>query len=145
MKTIKLASVLAFLAALLFPGMAFAQTDPGVRSSTGVNAGQPFCFRHRKSKRLGLFFKPDSRSSTSPNRYRRQLRSGTRFNLDGCGDVTRNRPRAEPARPPHLSQCRAEPQSQVIANGGVNGSANTTPYSSSPTASARSRRFPFFF
>src|SRR5260370_7339221 len=42
MKTVKLASVLAILAALLVPGMAFAQIDPGVRSGTGVNAGQPF-------------------------------------------------------------------------------------------------------
>src|SRR5260370_41939024 len=42
MKTTKLASVFVFLPALFFTGMASAQTDPGVRSSTGVNAGHPF-------------------------------------------------------------------------------------------------------
>src|SRR6202022_2782788 len=42
MKTTKLASVVAILWALVFTGMASAQTDPGVRSNTGVNAGQPF-------------------------------------------------------------------------------------------------------
>ena len=41
MKARKLALVVAFLAALLFPGIELAQTDPGVRSNTGVNAGQP--------------------------------------------------------------------------------------------------------
>src|ERR1700730_7424901 len=39
MKTAKRSSVLAFLAASLFPGMALAQSDPGVRP--GAINGQP--------------------------------------------------------------------------------------------------------
>jgi len=41
MKRRESAPLLAFLVAPLFPGIAFAQTDPGVRSSTGVDAGHP--------------------------------------------------------------------------------------------------------
>src|SRR5260370_40070190 len=55
MKTTKLASVFVFLPALFFPGMASAQTDPGVRSSTGVNAGQPFASVTARPNDLAFF------------------------------------------------------------------------------------------
>ncbi|PYU37335.1 MAG: hypothetical protein DMG53_28555, partial [Acidobacteria bacterium] len=55
MKTMKFASVYALLVALFFPAMAFAQTDPGVRSNTGVNAGQPFASVSANANDLAFF------------------------------------------------------------------------------------------
>src|SRR5260370_16650919 len=53
-KTARLASVLT-LAVLFLAGMAFAQTDPGVRSTTGVNAGQPFASVSASANDLAFF------------------------------------------------------------------------------------------
>src|SRR5205807_10160535 len=55
MKTTKLALVLAFLTALRFPGIALAQTDPGVRSNTGINAGQPLASVSANPNDLAFF------------------------------------------------------------------------------------------
>ncbi len=55
MKTKKVASVLGLLTALFFPGIALAQTDPGVRSNTGVNAGQPLASVTANANDLAFF------------------------------------------------------------------------------------------
>ena len=65
-KTARLASVLT-LAVLFLAGMAFAQTDPGVRSTTGVNAGQPFAYVSASANDLA-FFQTGLANSTSTKR-----------------------------------------------------------------------------
>jgi CxxC motif-containing protein (DUF1111 family) len=150
MKMIKLAPVLAFLVALFFPGMAFAQTDPGVRSNTGVNAGQPlasvtanpndFAFFQTG---LGQFNEHQTVTGNNPG-------LGPRFNLDSCGAChsqpapggTSPAPGIFPNVGPNAGQ---NPQSQVILNGLVNGSTNTIPYFVHPNGPVREARFPFFF
>jgi len=85
MKTIKFASVYALLVALFFPGMAFCSTDPGVRSDTGVNAGQPFASVTANPNDLtffqtglGQFNEHQTVTGGNPG-------LGPRFNLDSCG------------------------------------------------------------
>src|SRR6267154_125954 len=85
MKTTKLASIVAILAALFFTGTAFAQTDPGVRSNTGVNAGQPFASVTASPNDLpffqtGLAQFDEHQTVTGDNPG-----LGPRFNLDSCG------------------------------------------------------------
>ena len=55
MKISKAALLLALLAAFLFPEMIFAQFDPGVRSNTGVNAGQPLASVTASANDLAFF------------------------------------------------------------------------------------------
>ncbi len=138
MKTKKLASVLALLAALFFPGMAFAQTDPGVRSNTGVNAGQPFASVTANSNDLAFFQTGLGQFNEHQTVTGNNPGLGPRFNLDSCG-TCHSQP-ATGGTSPALN-----PQSQVIANGLVNGGTNTIPYFVLPNGPVREARFPFFF
>ncbi len=144
MKTTKRASVLAILAALFFTGMAFAQTDPGVRSNTGVNAGQPFTSVTASDlaffqNGLGQFNEHQTVTGDNPG-------LGPRFNLDSCG-ACHSQPAPGGTSPASgiFPNVGPNPQSQVIANGIVNGSTNTIPYFVFANGPVREARFPFFF
>jgi len=146
MKTTRLTSAIAVLA-FLFPEMALAQTDPGVRpgaingqpgatpinplplQSVGVNnpAGSLAFFENG----LARFQAVEVVANGANNGL------GPRFNLNQC------------------SGCHAQPsvggsspasnlQSQVIANGIVNGSTNTIPSFITAKGPTREARFPFF-
>jgi len=146
MKTTKLASVIAILAALFFPGKAFAQTDPGVRNNTGVNAGQPLASVTANANDL-LFFQTglaqfnEHQTVTGDNPG-----LGPRFNLDSCG-ACHSQPAPGGTSPASgiFPTVGPNPQSQVIANGVVNGGTNTIPYFVQANGPVREARFPFFF
>src|SRR5437660_12625915 len=127
MKTTKRASGGAILTALFFTGMAFAQTDPGVRSNTGVNAGQPFTSVTASDLAffqagLGQFNEHQTVTGDNPG-------LGPRFNLDSCGPC-HSQPAAGGSSPSAniFPNVGANPQSQVIANGVVSGNTNTIPF-----------------
>src|ERR1700682_3472174 len=119
MKTAKLASVVAILAGLFLQEMAFAQTDPGVRSNTGVNAGQPFTSVTASQNdlaffqtRLGQFNEHQTVTGNNPG-------LGPRFNLDSCG-ACHSQPAPGGTSPASgiFPNVGSNPQSQVIATGG---------------------------
>src|SRR5437588_12782138 len=85
MKTKKVAPVLGFLTALFFPGIAFAQTDPGVRSTTGVNAGQPLASVTANANDLAFFQTGLAQFNEHQTVTGDNVGLGPRFNLDGCG------------------------------------------------------------
>jgi CxxC motif-containing protein (DUF1111 family) len=142
-KTAKLASVLT-LAVLFLAGMAFAQTDPGVRSTTGVNAGLPFTSVTGNDLaffQTGLAQFNEHQTVTGDNNG-----LGPRFNLDSCG-ACHSQPAPGGSSPaanifPNIGP---NPQSQAIVNGLVNGSTNTIPSFVLATGPVREARFPFFF
>jgi CxxC motif-containing protein (DUF1111 family) len=142
-KTAKLASVVSF-AVLFLAGMALAQSDPGVRSSTGVNAGQPFATVTGNDLtffQTGLAQFNEHQTVTGDNPG-----LGPRFNLDGCGGC-HSQPAPGGTSPsanvfPFIGP---NPQSQVIANGVVNGNFNTIPSFLTANGPVREARFPFFF
>jgi CxxC motif-containing protein (DUF1111 family) len=143
---VKLMSVLTFTA-LFLAGTALAQTDPGVRSNTGVNAGQPLASVSVNANDLAFFQAGQSQFNEH------QVVSGgannglgPRFNMDSCG-VCHSQPAAGGTSPSAnvFPNVGANPQSQVIANGLVNGNNNTIPFFVSATGPVREARFPFFF
>src|SRR6266850_6864098 len=146
MKTTKLASVIAILAALFFPGKAFAQTDPGVRNNTGVNAGQPLASVTANANDL-LFFQTglaqlnEHQTVTGNNPG-----LGPRFNLDGCGGChSQPAPGGSSPSANVFPNVGANPQSQAITSGLVKSSTNTIPSFVTATGPVREARFPFFF
>src|SRR5260370_39997908 len=144
-KTARLASVLTF-AVLFLAGMAFAQTDPGVRSTTGVNAGQLFATVSASANVLA-FFQPGLDQFNEHQRVTGDNNGlGPRFNADSCG-ACHSQPAPGGTGPaanvfPNIG---ANPQSQVIANGVVSGSTNTIPSFVLANGPVREARFPFFF
>lgn len=146
MKTMKLTLVVASSLALFFPATASAQTDPGVRSNTGVNAGQPFASVTASPNDLAFFQTGLAQFNEHQTVTGDNSGLGPRFNLDSCGAC-----HSQPA-PGGTSPASAifpnvgpNPQSQVIANGVVNGSTNTIPFFVQPNGPVREARFPFFF
>src|SRR5579859_2095097 len=138
--------VMLICMALLFTAMALAQTDPGVRSTTGVNAGQPFASVTANANDLAFFqtglAQFDERQTVTGDNNG----LGPRFNSDGCGQC-----HSQPA-PGGTSPASAifpnigpNPQSQVIANGVVSGNTNTIPFFVHANGPVREARFPFFF
>lgn len=146
MRTIKLALALSFLATLFFPGMAFAQTDPGVRSNTGVNAGQPFASVTANANDLAFFQTGFAQFNEHQTVTGDNSGLGPRFNLDTCGGC-HSQPATGGTSPASgiFPNIGPNPQSQVIANGVVNGSTNTIPYFVLANGPVREARFPFFF
>ncbi len=146
MKTTKRASVVAILAALFFTGMAFAQTDPGVRSNTGVNAGQPFTSVTASPNDLAFFQNGLGQFNEHQTVTGDNPGLGPRFNLDSCG-ACHSQPAPGGTSPASgiFPNVGPNPQSQVIANGIVNGSTNTIPYFVFANGPVREARFPFFF
>ena len=66
------------IAALFLTGMAFAQVDdPGVRSSTGVNAGQPLASISANPARSGIFQRWARSVQRAADGYGRQCWSRT--------------------------------------------------------------------
>src|SRR5207244_7250123 len=128
MKTTKLALVLAFLTALRFPGIALAQTDPGVRSNTGINAGQPLASVSANPNDLAFFQTGLAQFNEHQTVTGDNPGLGPRFNLDSCG-ACHSQPASGGTSPwsgifPNVGQ---KPQSQVIANGILNCSTNAIP------------------
>ena len=142
-KTARLASILT-LGLLFLVGMALAQSDPGVRSTTGVNAGQPLGSVSGSDLAFfetGLEQFNESQTVTGDNNG-----LGPRFNLDSCGGC-HSQPASGGSSPaanifPNIGP---NPQSQVIANGTVSGSTNTIPSFIQANGPVREARFPFFF
>src|SRR5579864_3561421 len=147
MKFVKLVSASAIVAALLLVGTALAQVnDPGVRSSTGVNAGQPLASVKANPNDFTFFNNGLAQFNEHQTVTGNNPGLGPRFNLDSCGTC-----HSQPA-PGGTSPASAtfpnvgpNPQSQVIANGLVNGGTNTIPFFVVPNGPVREARFPFFF
>jgi CxxC motif-containing protein (DUF1111 family) len=146
MKTTKLASVAAILSAFFFPEMAFAQTDPGVRSNTGVNAGQPFASVSASPNDLAFFQTGLGQFNEHQTVTGNNPGLGPRFNMDSCG-ACHSQPAPGGTSPASgiFPNVGSNPQSQVIANGLVNGNTNTIPYFVHANGPVREARFPFFF
>ena len=138
MKTIKLASALAFLMALFFPGMAFAQTDPGVRSNTGVNAGQPYASVSANANDLAFYQAGFAQFTEHQTVTGDNPGLGPRFNLDSCG-ACHSQPAPGGTSPAAgvFPNVGPNPQSQVIAKGVVIGSTNTIPFFVQPNGPVR--------
>ncbi|HTD24498.1 MAG TPA: di-heme oxidoredictase family protein [Terriglobales bacterium] len=133
-----------FVAALLIAGAAFAQSDPGVRSNTGVNAGQPFASVTGNDLaffQTGLAQFNEHQTVTGDNNG-----LGPRFNTDGCG-TCHSQPAPGGSSPASaiFPNVGPNPESQVIANGVVSGSTNTIPSFIAANGPVREVRFPFFF
>src|ERR1700730_17958919 len=148
MKTTRLSSALAFLAALLFPGMAFAQSDPGVRP--GAINGQPAA---TATNPLPL----PSVAANSPTGVLEFFQNGLdrfqavevvsngannglcpRFNFNQCSGC-HSQPTIGGSSPAN------NPEAAVITAGIVSGSTNTIPSFITPNGPTREARFPFFF
>src|SRR6266850_5135675 len=86
MKSGKLIVVVIFAALLLLAGAAFAQVvDPGVRSTTGINAGQPLASVSANANDLAFFNNGLSQFNEHQTVTGDNPGLGPRFNLDGCG------------------------------------------------------------
>jgi CxxC motif-containing protein (DUF1111 family) len=131
---------------LLFPWVAFAQSDPGVRSNTGVNAGQPFASVTASPNDLAFFQTGFAQFNEHQTVTGDNSGLGPRFNLDTCGGC-HSQPAAGGTSPASgiFPNVGPNPQSQVIANGVVNGGTNTIPYFVLANGPVREARFPFFF
>jgi CxxC motif-containing protein (DUF1111 family) len=144
-KTAKVASMVV-LALLFVSGIAVAQTDPGVRSNTGVNAGQPFASVSANANDLAFFQTGLAQFNEHQTVTGDNPGLGPRFNLDSCG-ACHSQPAPGGTSPaanifPNIGP---NPQSQVIANGVVSGSTNTIPSFVAANGPVREARFPFFF
>jgi len=140
MKIAKWAPLLAFLAAIFLPGIAFAQSDPGVQGGP-ARAGSPLASVNSGDGTLQFFqngqarFQDIESVSNSPTGNNGL---GPRFNFVQCSGC-------------HLQPAvggtgpATNPQFRVIANGFVNGSTNTIPSFITSNGPTREARFPFFF
>src|SRR5437868_7810332 len=131
---------------LLLTGMALAQTDPGVRGGA-PGAGAPFASVTANANQAAFFqaglaqFNEEQIVQGGDNNG-----LGPRFNLDSCG-ACHSQPAAGGTSPASgvFPNVGPNPQSQVIANGVVNGSTNTIPFFVVANGPVREARFPFFF
>jgi CxxC motif-containing protein (DUF1111 family) len=147
--TIKLASVLAFLAAVFLPGLTFAQSDPGVRGNT-VNAGQPFASVTASANDLAFFNTGLGQFNEHQTVTGNNPGLGPRFNLDTCGGChSQPAPGGSSPASAIFPNIGPNPQSQVTTtsvNGIliVNGTTNTIPNFVHIDGPVREARFPFF-
>ncbi len=137
MKTAKLASVVMLVSALFLCGMAFAQTDPGVRGGA-AGAGGALASVNSNSTLLSFFndgldrfSEVDSVSGT----IEAGVGLGPRFNSRSCAAC-----HASPAV--GGSAPATNPQ---VADATADGARNTIPSFISSTGPVREARFPFFF
>src|SRR5882672_11335656 len=131
---------------LILAGMAMAQVnDPGVRN-TGVNAGQPLASVSGNANDLAFFQAGLAQFNEHQTVTGDNPGLGPRFNLDGCGGC-HSQPAPGGTSPASgiFPTVGPNPQSQVIANGVVNGGTNTIPYFVQVNGPVREARFPFFF
>src|SRR5215469_15661263 len=147
MKAVKLVSISILTAALLVAGAAYAQVnDPGVRSSTGVNAGQPLASVSGNPNDLAFFQAGLSTFNEHETVTGNNAGLGPRFNLDSCGGChSQPAPGGTSPSANVFPNVGANPQSQVIANGVVSGNTNTIPSFITANGPVREARFPFFF
>jgi CxxC motif-containing protein (DUF1111 family) len=150
MKTVKLASVLAFLVLLFLPAITFAQTDPGVRSGpingqAGATATSPLPLASVAANspagsleffKNGLSRFQDIESVSNSPSGNNGL--GPRFNFNQCSGC-HSQPTVGGTGP------AINPESQVTANGIVSGSTNSIPSFITTNGPTREARFPFFF
>jgi len=148
MKTLKLAALLTFLTVLLVPGMAVAQTDPGVRGGaingqSGATATNPLPLPSvvANSPQGSLEFFQDGL-----NRFQ-EIESvsggannglGPRFNFNQCSGC-HSQPAVGGSSPANNLEFTA------ISTGIASGSTNTIPTFLTATGPMREARFPFFF
>lgn len=133
-------------AALFFPAAILAQTDPGVRSNTGVNVGQPLASVTGNTNDLAFFQTGLAQFNERQTVTGDNPGLGPRFNLDSCGSC-HSQPAPGGTSPASgiFPNVGPNPQSQVIANGTVSGSTNTIPSFVLANGPVREARFPFFF
>ena len=128
------------VAALLMvgAGAVFAQTDPGVRGGA-PGAGGAFASVNADANQTAFFQAGLAQfNETQVVRGGANNGLGPRFNFDSCGGC-HSQPAAGGTSP------ALNPQSQVIANGKVNGNFNTIPSFIQANGPVREARFPFFF
>jgi CxxC motif-containing protein (DUF1111 family) len=137
MTTVKLASVSTLSAVLLYVGMTFAQTDPGVQSAsrgTGATiinpANDPNGFTAFFQDGLARFQEVEAVSNAA------NVGLGPRFNSNSCSSC-----HAQPAF--GGSGAAVNPQFQFSTNGVAPG--NSTPSFITANGPTREARFPFFF
>src|SRR5580700_3300516 len=140
MKTFKLEAVLALLAALFFPGIAFAQIDPGVQGGNrGSGAALPSVLANDNPGILDFFndglkrFQDVESVSNSPTGNNGL---GPRFNSNQCSSC-----HAQPAV--GGTGAAMNPQFSFTSNGTA--PKDTTPYFITATGPTLAARFPFFF
>jgi CxxC motif-containing protein (DUF1111 family) len=144
-KKAKLASILT-LALLFFAGTAFAQSDPGVRSTTGINAGQPFASVTGNPNDLAFFQAGLAQFNEHQTVTGDNPGLGPRFNTDSCGSChSQPAPGGSSPSANIFPRVGPNPESQLIANGVVNGNFNTIPSFIAANGPVREARFPFFF
>jgi len=138
---------LTIAALFLVAGAAFAQVnDPGVRSSTGVNAGQPLASISANASDLALFNSGLGQFNEHQTVTGDNVGLGPRFNLDSCGGChSQPAPGGTSPSANVFPNVGPNPQSQVIANGTVSSSTNAIPSFVTSTGPVREARFPFFF
>src|SRR5947209_5864456 len=137
MKTAKLASVVMLVSALFLCGMAFAQTDPGIRGGTAA-AGGALASVNANSTLLSFFNDGKDRFSevdSVSGTIEPGVGLGPRFNARGCAAC-----HAAPAV--GGSAPATNPQ---VADASAAGARNTIPSFISSTGPVREARFPFFF
>jgi CxxC motif-containing protein (DUF1111 family) len=138
---------LTIAALFLVAGAAFAQVnDPGVRSTTGVNAGQPLASISANASDLALFNSGLGQFNEHQTVTGDNVGLGPRFNLDSCGGChSQPAPGGTSPSANVFPNVGPNPQSQVIANGTVSSSTNAIPSFVTSTGPVREARFPFFF
>ena len=150
MTPVKFASVLSLLAALSFPPIGYAQSDPGVRPGA-VNGQQaatptnplplPSVLQNSPQGSLEFFqdglkrFQDVESVSNSPTGNNGL---GPRFNLNQCSGC-HSQPTIGGSSP------ASNLEFQVISNGVVNGGTNSIPSFITANGPTREARFPFFF
>ena len=120
---------LTIAALFLVAGAAFAQVnDPGVRSTTGVNAGQPLASISANASDLALFNSGLGQFNEHQTVTGDNVGLGPRFNLDSCGGChSQPAPGGTSPSANVFPNVGPNPQSQVIANGTVSSSTNAIP------------------
>jgi CxxC motif-containing protein (DUF1111 family) len=143
MKAIKFASVFAFLVALIFPAMAFAQSDPGVQGGNrGTGAALKFVQNDDNGKNPGLnaFFLDGLKRFQDVESVSGSLTGnnglGPRFNSNQCSSC-----HSQPA----VGGTGAAMNPQFSFAGSSVAPRDTTPSFITVNGPTREARFPFFF
>jgi hypothetical protein len=136
------AAISALLALSVVAGSALAQTDPGVRSSTGINAGGPLPDLSTTPGAAKFF---DNGQTRFENVETVATGLGPRFNMNQCS-ACHSQPAVGGSSPaiaqyPFIS---VNPESQVIKNGIAVSPPNVIPYFVLVNGPVREARFPFF-
>src|SRR6516165_11642809 len=121
------------LAVLFFAGMAFAQTDPGVRGGA-PGAGQPFASVSANPNDLAFFQTGLAQFNETQTVTGDNPGLGPRFNSNGCGSC-----HAQPA----VGGTGAAVNPQFVFPGNGVAPGNSTPFFITANGPTREARFPF--